>query len=231
MAKKYYAVWRGRKTGIFDSWAQCKIQVEHFPGAGYKSFTTLEEAQKAFFAECNEPVEYYCTKTPPPVDTPSYSPGTGQKKKSRKPTYRTASLFSELAEPLPESIAVDASCIGNPGILEYRGVMVKTGEVIFSRGPFPRGTNNIGEFLAIVDGMRYCRDHGLSVPIYSDSMVAIKWVRDRECKTTLKKENNEALHQLIRDACEYLKGSAPANPVLKWDTSSWGEIPADYDRK
>ena len=44
--KKYYAVRKGKKTGIFQTWDECKLQVTGFSGAEYKSFMTLEEAQQ-----------------------------------------------------------------------------------------------------------------------------------------------------------------------------------------
>ena len=46
MAGKFYAVASGRKTGIFKTWAECQAQVKGFSGARYKSFQTLEEAQR-----------------------------------------------------------------------------------------------------------------------------------------------------------------------------------------
>ena len=44
MAKKYYAVKAGRKTGVFESWDECKSAVSRFSGAAYKSFTNREDA-------------------------------------------------------------------------------------------------------------------------------------------------------------------------------------------
>lgn len=46
MADKFYAVASGRRTGIFKTWAECQAQVKGFSGARYKSFRTLEEAQR-----------------------------------------------------------------------------------------------------------------------------------------------------------------------------------------
>lgn len=45
MAKKFYAVRKGRKTGIFPNWSLCEEQVKGFSGAEYKSFTTQDEAE------------------------------------------------------------------------------------------------------------------------------------------------------------------------------------------
>jgi viroplasmin and RNaseH domain-containing protein len=44
MPEKYYAVKKGRKPGVYQSWAECKAMVDGFPGAVYKSFKTREEA-------------------------------------------------------------------------------------------------------------------------------------------------------------------------------------------
>lgn len=44
MVKKYYAVKAGRKTGVFESWDECKSAVSGFSGAAYKSFTNREDA-------------------------------------------------------------------------------------------------------------------------------------------------------------------------------------------
>lgn len=45
MAKKFYAVRKGRQIGIFNSWDECKKQVDKFQGAEFKSFMTLAEAE------------------------------------------------------------------------------------------------------------------------------------------------------------------------------------------
>lgn len=46
MAKKYYAVAKGKTPGIYFTWADCKAQVENFSGAAYKGFATLSEAEQ-----------------------------------------------------------------------------------------------------------------------------------------------------------------------------------------
>ncbi len=46
--QKYYVVWKGRQTGIFESWLDCQNQIHGFAGAEYKSFKTRQLAQKAF---------------------------------------------------------------------------------------------------------------------------------------------------------------------------------------
>lgn len=43
--KKFYAVKKGKITGVFEKWEECKASVDGFPGAIYKGFGTREEAQ------------------------------------------------------------------------------------------------------------------------------------------------------------------------------------------
>jgi len=73
---------------------------------------------------------------------------------------------------------------------------------------------------------------GKPIPVYSDSRNAILWVKNRKCKTLLKPvPANAPLFELIARAEKWLHENTYANPVLKWDTAEWGEIPADFGRK
>ena len=130
-----------------------------------------------------------------------------------------------------ECIAVDAACSGNPGMMEYRGVYLRTGEQIFHYGPV-YGTNNIGEFLAIVHGLALLKQKGLDMPIYSDSRNAQLWVKRKKCKTNLvRNAKTEELFKYIERAENWLKNNTYSTPILKWQTDMWGEIPADFGRK
>nr|6DMN_A Chain A, Ribonuclease H [Halalkalibacterium halodurans C-125]6DMV_A Chain A, Ribonuclease H [Halalkalibacterium halodurans C-125]6DO8_A Chain A, Ribonuclease H [Halalkalibacterium halodurans C-125]6DOB_A Chain A, Ribonuclease H [Halalkalibacterium halodurans C-125]6DOC_A Chain A, Ribonuclease H [Halalkalibacterium halodurans C-125]6DOD_A Chain A, Ribonuclease H [Halalkalibacterium halodurans C-125]6DOF_A Chain A, Ribonuclease H [Halalkalibacterium halodurans C-125]6DOG_A Chain A, Ribonucl len=131
-----------------------------------------------------------------------------------------------------ESLSVDVGSQGNPGIVEYKGVDTKTGEVLFEREPIPIGTNNMGEFLAIVHGLRYLKERNSRKPIYSDSQTAIKWVKDKKAKSTLVRNEETALiWKLVDEAEEWLNTHTYETPILKWQTDKWGEIKADYGRK
>lgn len=143
-----------------------------------------------------------------------------------KPTTRTS------IRPQLPALAVDAACSGNPGLLEFRGVIADTGTEIFRRGPFPKGTNNIGEFLALVLGLAYLKQHNLPWTLYTDSVTALAWVRQKKCKTKLEFDNtNLELLMMIRKAEQWLAQNTYTTRVLKWETSLWGEIPADFGRK
>ncbi|MGK7932167.1 MAG: viroplasmin family protein [Microcystaceae cyanobacterium] len=204
--KKYYVVWQGRRTGIFASWQDCKQQVDGFKGAKYKSFKTRGEAEEAFGLT-------------QPLSLLSVEPETEQ----------TLTLPHEIVK---ESICVDASCMGNPGIVEYRGVDTVSGEVLFHKSPMSNGTNNLGEFLAIVHGLAYLQQQDKMIPIYSDSMTAISWVKKKKVKTTLQQDSsNEEIFNLLNRSLKWLDNNRYTNPILKWQTVSWGEIPADFGRK
>ena len=147
------------------------------------------------------------------------------------PSYRNDTVLPFPMEVTANAIAVDAACSGNPGQMEYRGVHVASRQQVFHYGPV-YGTNNIGEFLAIVHGLALLKQKGLDMPLYSDSRNAILWVKQKRCKTKLPREpRTEALFQLIERAEKWLRENTYTTPILKWETEKWGEVPADFGRK
>ncbi len=213
MAKyKYYVVWEGRTRGIFNNWEDCKEQVENFKGAKYKSFDNIEDATEAFR---KAPDDYF-----------DVMHKIGQHVRDRLSSPQLAS------EIIADSLAVDAACSGNPGKMEYRGVDTKSGIELFHVGPLKQGTNNIGEFLALVHGLAYLAQRDSSIPIYSDSRNAILWVKQKRCKTKLERTAiNAPIFDLIARAERWLQTHSYSNPIIKWETEQWGEIPADFGRK
>lgn len=207
MAKqKFYVVWDGVTPGIYASWNDCLLQTKGYESAKYKSFATREEAEQAF---ASSPYAYIG-------------------KKAKAATFKPETLSEAIID---NSLAVDAACSGNPGPMEYRGVYVASRQEIFRFGPM-RGTNNIGEFLALVHGLALLKQKGFDMPIYSDSVNAISWVKQKKCKTKLPRTSEtEALFQLIERAEKWLKENKYTTPILKWETKTWGEIPADFGRK
>lgn len=204
--KKYYVVWAGFKPGIYNTWEDCKRQVTGFDRAKYKSFKTKDEAEDAY----NQSYETI-------VDL-----------KGKKDLFN----LKTKSKPIMLSLSVDAACKGNPGTLEFQGVLTATGTPAFSRGPYEMGTVNIGEFLAIVLGLAYLKKNKLDYPIYSDSKTAIVWVRKKRVNTKLEwTSKNAKLHASVLKAVEWLKTNQYNNRILKWETKIWGEIPADYGRK
>ena len=215
---KFYVVWNGVSPGIYTSWTDCKLQINGFEGAVYKSFATREEAEKAY---SSSPYLYIRKKT-------ANAPATGP---ADVPAYRNDTVLPLPAAVCAEALAVDAACSGNPGPMEYRGIYLRTGETVFRFGPV-YGTNNIGEFLAIVHALALIDRKGIRMPVYSDSRNAIGWVRQKRCKTKLERTpRTEALFQMIERAENWLKAHPTDIPVRKWETEQWGEIPADFGRK
>ena len=208
--QKYYVVWNGRKKGVFPSWEDCKKQIDGYEGAQYKAFTDKIEAQLAYNKN------YFAYKG----------------KNTKKPTL-SESEKKKYGKPTLESISVDAACSGNPGKMEYRGVLTHNKQQLFIKGPFEKGTNNIGEFLALVHGLALLKSKKKEdIPVYSDSKIAMSWIQKKQCRTNLVFDaSNKELLELIKRAEKWLKENSFKNPILKWETKAWGEIPADFGRK
>lgn len=204
--KRFYVVWKGKNPGVYLTWEACKAEIEGQEGAQYMAFDTKQEAEEAFNSTYREI------------------------QKSRKKQERAS--LKKVGEPNYHSIAVDAASSGNPGVMEYRGVDTRTRKVLFKQGPFPEGTNNIGEFLAIVHGLAYLKKNQSDRVIYTDSRTAISWVKKKKCNTRLKASDmNSDLFELIHRAETWLRNHSYKTPVVKWETRAWGEIPADFGRK
>ena len=208
---KYYVVWVGFAPGIYETWEDCKQQIQGYAGAKYKSFPSKEAATKAF--------------------RENYDDHIGALQSLAKKVNEVDDKIVK-AKFIQESLAVDAACSGNPGPMEYRGVYVRTGEEIFRIGPLQGGTNNIGEFLALVHGLSLLKLKGIDMPIYSDSVNAIGWIKQKKCKTKLERTaENEKIFELIERAERWLQNNTFTTRIYKWETKDWGEIPADFGRK
>ena len=204
--QKYYVVWVGAVSGVYKDWDSCNAQIRGYPVAKFKSFKTLAEANEAF----------------------GESPSNHIVKKGSKPKK-----VHTQQGIIRQSLSVDAACSGSPGIMEYQGVWTHNHEPVFHKGPFSWGTNNVGEFLALVHGIAFLKKRGMhDTPIYSDSRTALSWLRNKQVKTTLeKRSSNQDLFELLHRAEQWTKKNTWTNPVLKWETKKWGEIPADFGRK
>ena len=207
--KKYYVVWQGVTPGVYETWAECQLQIKGFQEAKYKSFSSREEADAAFGENFAKHIY----------------------KKAASPASQNAKTSTIKHDIVWESLSVDAACSGNPGLMEYQGVHTTTKKQIFHQ-KFALGTNNIGEFLAIVHALAMFEKQGKKTPIYTDSRTAMAWVRNKKCKSKLDRNaRTEKLWQLVERAEFWLKTHRWENPILKWETDYWGEIPADFGRK
>lgn len=216
---------------MFLTWEECQEAVHGHSGAKYKSFSSVEEAEDAFNMGYEE---YAASQQQKDAECKVTSEGVPAEQTENKETAakKVLVLPDEVKRIDGKAIAVDAACSGNPGAMEYRGVYLATGDEIFHYGPV-HGTNNIGEFLAIVHGLALMKQKGLdTMPLYSDSVNAQLWVSRKRCKTTLQRNaKTEQLYQMIERAEAWLRNNTYRNPILKWQTDKWGEIPADFGRK
>ena len=214
---KYYVVFKGHYPGVYDNWEEVKIQTTGFPGALFKGYATSEEASQAYrnYTGTEDRDELFRL-----ISTVAMAPSSGEKN------------FQDNPEIDHDAWAVDASCLGNPGKMEYRGVDLSTGNVIFQMGPFEDATNNIGEYLALVHAMALMAKKGEYHNIYTDSRTALSWYTKRKVNTRLKQTpRNAKIFELLARASVWVNTQNFPAKVMKWQTERWGEIPADYGRK
>lgn len=208
--RKFYVVWQGRQTGIYTEWRDCEAQIKGVADAKFKSFDTIAEAELALRASYQDFIQ----------------------RKTAKPVLTAAMVPAFIGLPIKDALAVDAAWNTATGIVEYQGVYLKTNEKVFLMGPFEQGTNNIGEFLAVVHALAYLKNANSTIPVYSDSKTAIAWVRNKHAKTTLAlTPQNQPLFELLQRAERWLVANSYPNKILKWETEYWGENPADFGRK
>ena len=211
-ARKFYVVWDGRAPGLYDSWEEARLQIEGFPNARYRAYGSQEEATRAFRGDARQEMALYRQMAA---------------RKAEAVNYAAMNIRSD-------AIAVDGACSRNPGPMEYRGVSVGTGKEIFRVGPVANATNNIGEYLAIIHAAALLKQRGdFTTPIYSDSRTALAWIRAGHHRSKIvPNAGNARACDLLRRADAWLAANGPIrNPLLKWDTENWGEIPADFGRK
>lgn len=216
--KKYYVVFAGRNPGVYDDWSDAREQIEGFDGARYKGYGSAAEAAQAYRKASGKN----------DGDLGRFLAGASRRAlpKPGQPDYFTN------PEVDLDAWAVDASCLGNPGRMEYQGVELMTGRTLFRIGPFDDATNNIGEFLAIVHAMALMAKEGKYHNIYSDSVSGMAWARTRKVKTQLKPTpRNAKVFELMARAVTWLNTHQFPSKVMKWQTEKWGEIPADFGRK
>lgn len=215
-------VWEGRQPGIYDNWADASAQVENFKGAKYKSYASQAQATAAFRSGDGRVSE----------DLGRLLIHEAEMREKEGRRQEKSPSWKDNPEVDRTAIAVDAACSGNPGPVEYRGVDLSDGHEIFRVGPLAGGTNNIGEYLAIVHALALMQSKGINRPVYSDSLTARSWIRNKKSKSLLKANGKNAeVLELLRRADRWVATHSWPNRIMRWDTDSWGEIPADFGRK
>lgn len=212
MAKnKYYVVLEGYETGVYDNWKECESKVKGYPKAKYKGYPNLEEANEAFKNK-----EFTNNKT-------NKSPSSTSIIKD----------YKDIKEIDLNTLSVDGACSGNPGIGEYQCVDVSTNEVLFTSGKCDDVTNNIMEYMALVEGIQYLLNTNSNKKIYTDSITALSWIKNKKVKSVFKKTNkNESIYFIFEKYVKWVEDNyIDLDLILKWKTKEWGEIPADFGRK
>lgn len=143
MAKKFYAVKRGRKTGLYTVWAECAAQVKGFQGAVYKGFMTEDEA-RAWLGGAD----------------------------ARTEQLRAAAEMAAPSAPDADYIIhTDGSCLRNPGGAGGWAAVIETaatGAVEEKSGGAPETTNNRMELTAALMALSAVPE-GARVALYTDS--------------------------------------------------------------
>ncbi len=207
--KKYYAVWKGHKPGVYFSWEKCQEQIKDYEDPIYMSFDSKRGAVDAYWS------------TP---ERSGYERGVALNK------------IKEKTKILPEGVIGDSICVAaihsdNATHIEYKGIYTATGEVLFKFGPI-WGTSQIGEFLALVHAVAYIKQSGWHIPLYSSSAEAMKWLEDEKCETRFKVNSKSLdIHEHIIRAEYWLNNNDYEVKLLKWDTDKWGEIPVSFSKE
>ena len=204
--KLYYVVWSGKKPGIYLTWTEAQAQIGGAIKPKYKSFGSKELAEKAY----KEGPENY--------EGRSFKNSRDLSEEERK----------KIGDPILMSLCVDAACSGKTGDFEYRGVITDSSTQVFHAGPFKNGTNNVGEFLALVHALSWLKKNRSDLPVYSDSKYAMAWIRKKKSNS---KTTDPKTLSLLKRAEKWLNSNEWENNILKWETKAWGDIPADFNRK
>lgn len=215
----YYGVWVGHKPGIYTDWDTCNAQVKGYKGAKFRKL----KAQNAALAQKEFEQEQQVLGMAVSLET-----NVGNSIDLEISKSITNSKI------LPEFLSVDGAY--NGVVCEYQGVWVDNGQLAFASKRFEGGTNNIAEFLGLVHAMDFLMQQNKPIQIYTDSVTAMAWVRDKKANTTayITNKATSELSQLIIDAQNFLQHNAQqlrGAKILKWETKQWGQIPADYGRK
>lgn len=169
--KKIYAVKQGRQTGLFNTWDECRRQVDGFAGARYKGFASAGEAMQWLTGKAAE-------AAPAAASAPAV--------RRKRPVQ--AAMPGMEAAALPETdyiVYTDGSCLRNPdGPGGYAAVLLQRGstEPVTIHGGEPSTTNNRMEMRAAIEALQAI-DPSATILLYTDSQYLKRgftnhWVRN-----------------------------------------------------
>lgn len=188
--KKVYAVAKGRKPGIYNNWPAAQAQIEGFPGAIYKGFPTIAEAEEWM-------------KNPVFSKASSASNGIEE-----RPLGNTMPKTGEV------TIYTDGGSSGNPGPGGYGIVQIYGDERKELSGGFRLTTNNRMELMGVIVALRNLEHKNLPVTICTDSSYVVNgitkgwaksWRKNNWIKSDKKPAVNPDLWSELLDLIEPLK--------------------------
>lgn len=185
--KKWYAVKKGVKPGIYQTWAEAEAQVKGYSGAVFKGFTSEAEAQQWFAGNLD------ATDLVPKKSAP-----TAKKMVFEYPQPRSGELV----------IYTDGGAINNPGPGGFGAVLISTNGEKEISGGYRYTTNNRMELMACIVALRHVEEGCRSITLYSDSSYVVngiikgwakKWRRNGWIKSDKKAVLNQDLwEELLR---------------------------------
>ena len=202
--RKFYAVVKGYKPGIYDQWfgvEGAEVQVNGFSNGIYKGFATRAEAQ-AWYTKIASSLPLH--------------PERHSASNSKPPENGSPKAHIDPATALQEGkvvIYTDGACHGNPGAGGYASVLCYKDHRKELTGGFARTTNNRMELMAAIRALQ-CLKGQCSVVIYSDSAYVVhgiqkgwakKWRRHdwkRKDQGEWKDVKNADLWQQLLELCE-----------------------------
>ncbi|WNC73086.1 ribonuclease H family protein [Thalassotalea psychrophila] len=190
MAKKYYVVWKGEKTGVFNDWSTVQSLTSGRADAQFMGFPSKDEAQQAFQSTYSKALmKRSLTKTPNQSSPPTTTSKPVSKLKATSPA-KVADL----------NIYCDGACSPNPG-------KSGTGMAVYEKDTLIElwyglhqvmGTNNTAELNGMLEAFRYAAPHiakGKTVQVLSDSKYSIdcitKWAKGWQAKGWTRGKNEE----------------------------------------
>lgn len=242
---QYYAVWIGREPGLYENWDECKAQVDKFSGAKFRKLKSTDYSSAV--DEFNNEKGLNLPKLNPIMKnqklTDSLVPNDFRSDLIKKVEENIQKVqiknhendnLKNTDKPIENVLTVDGA--SNGFNCEFQAVWYPSGENVYKSKVFDGGTNNIAEFLGLVYAIKYLMNRKLPLNIYSDSVTAMAWYRNKKVNTTANNMGKltPEIQTLISEAEIFLRRNAKVLNkvnVMKWHTSKWGEIAADFGRK
>jgi len=184
--KKVYAVAKGIKPGIYKSWDEAKIQVDGFPGALFKSFTSMAEAEDWLKKNSNKMV-----------------------------INKEESHLTDTHSPKSDEIIIytDGGSLGNPGPGGYGIVQIFGDSIEEIYGGFRLTTNNRMELMGVIVALKSLKQKDHKITIYTDSSYVVNgitkgwaksWRKNNWIKSDKKPAVNSDLWKALLDLIEPL---------------------------